>query len=67
MESPIAKLVLSLKSLDEELEKIQKKEAEAKEAKDQAEKLITELRDAVSGTIANLNCNHLMFCMGFVW
>lgn len=55
MDTPRAKLVYSLESLEKELETIQQKEAEAKEAKDQAEILMNELREEVSGTVANLN------------
>ncbi|KAJ8639255.1 hypothetical protein MRB53_015949 [Persea americana] len=49
MDTPRAKLVYSLESLEKELETIQQKEAEAKEAKDQAEILMNELREEVSG------------------
>lgn len=55
MKTPRDKLAASIKSLGEELEIIQQKEAEAKEAKDQAEILMNELREEVSGTVANLN------------
>lgn len=55
MKAPIEKLESSLQSLGKELETIQQKEAEAKEAKDQAEILMNELREEVSGTVANLN------------
>ncbi|RWR83973.1 structural maintenance of chromosomes protein 1 [Cinnamomum micranthum f. kanehirae] len=49
MAAPIAKLGSSIQSLGKELETIQQKEAEAKEAKDQAEILMNELREEVSG------------------
>lgn len=61
MELPITKLVASLKALDEELKQVQKKDAEAKEAKDQAERLMDELKEEVAGWKAKSDeCDKVM-------